>query len=298
MLVFRDGKAFLSIFTNFEIDYNLPKHQKLYEAKEEAEDQKMSAPAEVGEFRRQRFNVNATWNVTTGQIGGITTSTSVIVQPPTLWDRILAHFGYVKGQEITKTEIIEEKPTKTADLVFECVIKNDEQIQAIGAKIDKFKTMIEQAHLLGQKALEEELRAKWNIYCCEAQLIANQVTKVISEERLIEFVSGCQKGLRLDWIKNFIRIIPSELAQKKLDIDKLCIFDNYVVLHYDPENKNNQWTKEEIQKELERRKDPILFGVIDGSNKLYYIGDWKDEYCDLTWDAIAEKIEEKHLRIE
>lgn len=158
--------------------------------------------------------------------------------------------------------------------------------------------MIEQAHLVGQTALEEELRAKWKVYCFEALLVANQMTRVISEERLIEFVSGCQKGLRLDWIKNFIRIIPSDLAQKKIDIDKLCVFDNYVILHYDPENKNNQWTKEEIQKELERRKDPILFGVIDGSNKLYYIGDWKDEYCDLTWDAIAEKIEEKHLRIE
>lgn len=27
-----------------------------------------------------------------------------------------------------------------------------------------------------------------------------------------------------------------------------------------------------------------MFGVIEGSTKLYYIDSWEDEYCDLTWD--------------
>ena len=31
-----------------------------------------------------------------------------------------------------------------------------------------------------------------------------------------------------------------------------------------------------------KKRDPIVFGVIAGSNKLYYITDWVDEYCDLT----------------
>lgn len=36
-----------------------------------------------------------------------------------------------------------------------------------------------------------------------------------------------------------------------------------------------------------KRKDPILFGVIAGSNKLYFIGDWIDEYCDLRFDDVV-----------
>ena len=44
------------------------------------------------------------------------------------------------------------------------------------------------------------------------------------------------------------------------------------------------------RKEVEKAKDPILFGVIAGSNKLYYIDDWIDEYCDLRFENIVDII--------
>jgi len=50
-------------------------------------------------------------------------------------------------------------------------------------------------------------------------------------------------------------------------------------------------TKEEIQK----MKDPILFGMIKESNRLYFIDDWEDEYCDLTFDEIIDVIGENKL---
>jgi len=40
----------------------------------------------------------------------------------------------------------------------------------------------------------------------------------------------------------------------------------------------------------ERRKDPILFGVINGRRQLYYVGDWTDEFCDLTLDQIVDTL--------
>lgn len=33
-----------------------------------------------------------------------------------------------------------------------------------------------------------------------------------------------------------------------------------------------------------------MFGVIEGSTKLYYIDSWEDEYCDLTWDKMVDII--------
>ena len=39
-------------------------------------------------------------------------------------------------------------------------------------------------------------------------------------------------------------------------------------------------TREEREKA--KRRDPILFGIFKESRKLYYIGDWVDDYCDLT----------------
>lgn len=47
------------------------------------------------------------------------------------------------------------------------------------------------------------------------------------------------------------------------------------------------------QKEKEKAKDPILFGVIQGSRKLYFIGDWIDDYCDLTLEKMMKTIKDK-----
>jgi hypothetical protein len=49
--------------------------------------------------------------------------------------------------------------------------------------------------------------------------------------------------------------------------------------------------------EEEKKKDPILFGVIQNSRKLYFIGDWTDEFCDLTLDKMMEIISDKGLDI-
>ena len=289
----RSGDKFrLDIFLNFLIDENLPKHKKKPRRDEESKDSNV-----LMESGRRNFSTGLSW-VTTNAPQIVSNTGSV--PAPSLWERIMGHFGYVRGERIEAHKPKEEPkpPEKQVELVFDCVVKNDEQIKDIGAKIDKFKAMIEQAHALGQEALVEELTSTWQIYCYEAQLVANQLARVISEERLIEFVSGCEKGLRLDWIKNFTRMIPFDLGKKKIDIDTLEVFDNYVVLHYDPDNKNNSFTKDEMEKIIAKKRDPILFGVIDGSFKLYYIGDWKDEYCDLTWEDIAEKIDAKHLVLE
>lgn len=35
-------------------------------------------------------------------------------------------------------------------------------------------------------------------------------------------------------------------------------------------------------------KDPILFGKIKETDKLYFIADWQDEHCDLTFDKLID----------
>ena len=45
-----------------------------------------------------------------------------------------------------------------------------------------------------------------------------------------------------------------------------------------------------VEREEAKRKDPILFGVLAGSRKLYYITDWVDEYCDLSLEKFVDTI--------
>jgi hypothetical protein len=69
-------------------------------------------------------------------------------------------------------------------------------------------------------------------------------------------------------------------------MNELEVFDNYVVLYYDPEGT----VYKETAYEEAKRRDPIIFGVIAGSKKLYYVADWIDEYCDLTLDAFVDAL--------
>lgn len=136
----------------------------------------------------------------------------------------------------------------------------------------------------GQTALLEQLKAGLNAYRMEAQLVSMGLTKYVSEEDIVRFYKQSKRGLRLDWIANFARQVPETVTTTKERADELGIFDNYVVLHYDPEGK----AYAESEAEKAAKKDPILFGVMKGRRQLYFVGDWIDEFCDLTLDQFAE----------
>lgn len=99
-------------------------------------------------------------------------------------------------------------------------------------------------------------------------------------------------------LENYEREIPDEIveviAKVKDKFDKL-----YVVF--------TDYTGDvERQVEKERRtKDPILFGTFQSQkdnvviDRFYYLGDWVDEYCDLTLDKMVNETErEIHRNIE
>lgn len=150
--------------------------------------------------------------------------------------------------------------------------------------------LITKARKMGQVAQEEKLLRALVVHVYESVLAVSGFSQYIELKQLQDLQKKCKRLLDLDYITNFTRIIPPEVAERKIKADELHVFDNYVVLHYDPTGAMTAMTEEEEQREIRRKADPVLFGVIEGSTKLYYIGDWVDEYCDLTWDQIVEKI--------
>ena len=99
-------------------------------------------------------------------------------------------------------------------------------------------------------------------------------------------------------LENYEREIPDEIVEIIAKVkDK---FDQMYVVFTD-------YTGEvERQVEKERRaKDPILFGTFQSQkdnvviDRFYYLGDWVDEYCDLTLDKMVNETErEIHRNIE
>ena len=158
--------------------------------------------------------------------------------------------------------------------------------------INNYKIALVSAEENNQIALKENIIDISNLYKMESILCASSFNRYINETDVIDFYNKASKheklntNLKLTYIKNFIKPIPKEVSDKRKESDDLCVFDNYVIMHYDYNNTASKDTKEEIEK----KKDPILFGVISGSNKLYYIADWIDDYCDLTLEKFIETI--------
>ena len=140
----------------------------------------------------------------------------------------------------------------------------------------------------GQIALKEKLFNNLVINKYETILFSKGLVKAVTEETIVKLAKDSPKALALDYIQNYIRNIPISVIKKKLEIDQLEIFDNYVILHYDPNGVSYAQTNK--KKEEKKKRDPIMFGVIEGSTKLYYIDSWEDEYCDLTWDKMVDII--------
>jgi hypothetical protein len=130
-------------------------------------------------------------------------------------------------------------------------------------------------------------KEKLNLIESEIALRDGGFKHYVTEENIVKFVLKSVRGLKLDYILKFDRLIPEDVVATKDKAEELMIFDNYVILHYDPESA--ELLKNEVQA-TEEKKDPILFGLIEGSNKLYFIDDWIDEHCDLTFSKLIESI--------
>lgn len=199
-------------------------------------------------------------------------------------EAILTFFSKTKKEEAFRED--------TVDIieVFNNVKGSIENLELYENKANAYTALIRKAKSAGQVAFVEKLARNAIVYQYECILYAAGFTKFIPEDKLVEACRKSERGLNLTYIKNYIRYIPDDIMDLREKADELRVFDNFVILHYDPENKDVEQTHEEKVEEDRKRKDPILFGLIQGSDKLYFIGDWIDEVCDLTWDKLAEMV--------
>lgn len=179
------------------------------------------------------------------------------------------------------------------NVFFQKIKKTKKQILIIDGIVEKYFKQIEQAEKLGQTALAEKLKDDIEVVKGEALAAVCGVTEYLTQGQVEKLLKKSVKNIEITFVKNFIRPIPSKLVSIKEKLDKEKVFADYVVMHYDPKKENTELTK----KEKVRKRDPILFGIIKGSRNFYFIGDWVDEYCDLTLKEAVNLIEEKTKKI-
>lgn len=204
-----------------------------------------------------------------------------------LWERL---WDALKGKV---AEVYVRVKSTPVEETFEAILGGGKKLVVLTDRLDTHRAAIKETHSMGQTALAEQLTARTKVVEAEAVLFAAGRREYIDEKDLIRFAKECERGLRLDYMKNFTRLIPRDVRLKKIQMDALKVFDAYVILHYDPKGDGAELTKQEVAK----KKDPILFGLIEGSRRLYHVGSWVDEYCDLTFGDLIDKFGEEVLTL-
>ena len=101
-------------------------------------------------------------------------------------------------------------------------------------------------------------------------------------------MAGRDRPVKIIELERYEREIPDEIVDV---IDKTKdIFDQMYIVYTDYTGREER--KIEAEK---KEKDPILFGTFQDRQKkvcvdrFYYLGDWVDEFCDLTLDKMVNE---------
>jgi hypothetical protein len=280
----QDGER-LAVFDAFQVDYELPKFCR----------QKNSDVGEEGGFGfgSNMFSSSPPHLFVHHPMNVSDLSVAAQVAPPIgarfgAWvylpkEAKLSWWRRLFSRKVPKSNELPEGAI-TVEEFFSSVKNTAEELVVIKERAKGYEEAILNAKKAGQRALCEKLEEGLSATRAETQLVAMGMSQTLSEERAVEFYKKCRKGLRLDWICHFARTIPVGVTAQKERADAVGAFDNYLVLHYDPLGK----AFAESEADKRRRKDPILFGVVKGRRRLYFVGDWVDEACDLTLDQVAD----------
>jgi hypothetical protein len=265
-MISHDGK--LLLFEGFVVDRGLPKHRK-----------GGSSESNTGFIAFGEGSVEMGDDWSRGPVVRVGPGFSYKSPSPGLFSRLVAFFSRLLRRR-------EPGPTMSVLEFFSSVKEAAQDVSVVEERAAGYESAISSARRAGQTALVESLSDGLESYRCETLLLSLGMTRFVEEDDVVRFYRACERGLRLDWVRNFVRPIPQEVLAAKERADRLRIFDNYAVLHYDPDGK----AFSETEAEREKRKDPILFGLLKGRRRLYFVGDWVDEVCDLTLEQIADKL--------
>lgn len=285
-----NNKQGLLIFVNLSVDFNLPKHQK----------------------KTDNSNINDVTNFVIDTSSFSTSSSRSIDYNQAYFDYLINRYvnlgeswtvmklklkRFIYKYVVKFNESDDLKKTINVDslkLFFNDVMNSISEIDKseIDEILSKYEILLNNAKINHQIALFEKITEYSSVLKTELLLCGSGFNKYVTEDDIVKFHHKASKhetlntALCLTYIQNFVKVIPEEVSALKRKADELKVFDNYVILHYDYDGS----AVEDTKAEKEKKKDPILFGVIKGSNRLYFIGDWVDDYCDLTLDVLIKTL--------
>lgn len=172
-------------------------------------------------------------------------------------------------------EVVKEKKNQNTDEVL------DKFYESCIVLLDKYRKT-------GQELSMRKLMFIINCIPKERELLKLGYDIFIYKDDIEEYINSVRnKVIKIIELKNYSREIPDELVDT-IEQTKDIFNGNFYVLFTDYTGK-----EERRVEKARREKDPILFGVFKQDRELndrfYYLGDWEDEYCDLTLEKLINE---------
>lgn len=163
------------------------------------------------------------------------------------------------------------------------------QQEKLKAKLGKLSSLIEYSKGTNQLALYEESAKKILEVVKEQEAAILGIDYFVTKDIIDKHTNSVRdKVIRFKKLAEFPRIIPKNVRVRLKSLQEKELFDEYHILYTDYTAPSEE-IKSTKQKIIE--KDPILFGSFNiMPEKFYFIADWQDEYCDLTFDKLVDKV--------
>lgn len=194
---------------------------------------------------------------------------------------------------------MEEKDNLDPQLYFDYIKEKkehmtDEFLKSLHGVVMK---QLSKAMITGQNLQVRRLAYSLGVLEREHKLIELGLDTYVLRENIEEYIDTvADKAVKIIDLEFFPREIPDEIVERVQELKDLKIFDNYYVVYTDYTGEGQKAVEEE-----RRRRDPILFGTFeqkidnlwDIADRFYFIGDWEDEYCDLTLTKMVQEMSKK-----
>lgn len=195
----------------------------------------------------------------------------------------------------SKTQLkpeIKEEPELTAKDYFEIVKSRKQTItdEDLERVYDNCLELLNKYKITGQTAGLRKLIFHLDSIEAERDLVKMGITTFIYRDDIEEYIDSISKDVvKIIELQNYEREIPDDVVAI---IEKVKgKFDKLYVLFTDYTGK----AERKVEK-ARRQKDPILFGTFQNErlktviDRFYFLADWEDEYCDLTFDKMVNEV--------
>lgn len=190
--------------------------------------------------------------------------------------------------------VVEQNETLSEKEIFDFLKESNGNIDFNKIRSDRenLKPYVDKILLTQQKDVAKQLVFVNNCLNKEKKLLElSNLTTYIKKDLLLEYINkNTNRSVVMSYIEQYPREIPDDVIEKYRYAKELNIFDKFLIVYTDYTGEARAKVEEEL-----REKDPILLGVfIDGKeslsyDRMYFIADWEDEFCDLTLEKLIQE---------